>query len=224
YVVTKVPRWAFEKFPDADPTLTTQMKSVGETMAIGRSFKESLQKALRGLETGHFGLGCDRNDRWGRPDQPSREEIVGKLSTPNAERVWYIRYALKAGLSVEDVYARTKIDPWFLQNIQDVVEMEERLRACPGLEGADAELLRQAQHYAFTDRQRASLWNPLEREARRHRLAKGVVPVYKLVDPCAAEFEAYTPYYYSTYEAPARQFATEDTEEGRRMSNKGEDP
>src|SRR5574341_330574 len=100
YCVVKFPRWTFEKFPEADPTLTTQMKSVGETMAIGRTFKESLQKALRGLETGRFGLGCDRPDRWGTPQQPPLEEILGKLATPNAERVWYIRYALKAGLAV----------------------------------------------------------------------------------------------------------------------------
>src|SRR5205823_835045 len=114
YVVTKIPRWAFEKFPDADPTLTTQMKSVGETMAIGRTFKESLQKALRGLETGRFGLGCDRSDRWGTPRQPRPDDLAKHLATPNAERIWYIRYALKAGWSVEDVHQRTMIDPWFL--------------------------------------------------------------------------------------------------------------
>src|SRR4051794_4120444 len=119
YVVTKVPRWAFEKFPDADPTLTTQMKSVGETMAIGRTFKESLQKALRGLETGSFGLGCSRGDRWGTPSQPPIEEIIPRLATPTAERIWFIRYAFKAGLSVEDVQRHTRIDPWFLHNIRD---------------------------------------------------------------------------------------------------------
>src|SRR5881396_3194409 len=112
YVVTKVPRFAFEKFPDADPTLTTQMKSVGETMAIGRTFKESLQKALRGLEVGSFGFGCDSKDKWGTAGQPPMEEILAKLATPNAERVWFLRYALKAGLSVDDIYQRTKIDPW----------------------------------------------------------------------------------------------------------------
>src|SRR3954468_9494654 len=129
YVVTKVPRFAFEKFPEANTTLTTQMKSVGETMAIGRDFKESLQKALRGLETGRFGLGLDRYDRWGTPQQPAREEIIGRLVTPNAERVWYIRYALKAGWSVEDVHQRTMIDPWFLHQVREIVEMEDRLRA-----------------------------------------------------------------------------------------------
>src|SRR5438552_8075647 len=117
YVVTKVPRWAFEKFPDADPTLTTQMKSVGETMAIGRTFKESLQKALRGLETGSFGLGCDRTDRWGTPQQPSIDDIVGKLATPTAERIWYLRYAFKAGMSLEDIHRHTRIDPWFLNHV-----------------------------------------------------------------------------------------------------------
>src|SRR5213083_304634 len=116
YVVTKVPRFNFEKFPDADPTLTTQMKSVGETMAIGRTFKESLQKALRGLETGRFGLGCDRADRWGTATHPSMDEITAKLATPNAERIWHIRYALKSGLSVEEIHQRTKIDGWFLNN------------------------------------------------------------------------------------------------------------
>src|SRR6476620_2687173 len=117
YVVTKIPRFAFEKFPDADATLTTQMKSVGETMAIGRTFKESLQKALRGLETGSFGLGCDRTDLWGTPNQPDRATIVNRLATPNAERIWYIRYALLDGMSIEEIHQCTKIDPWFLQQI-----------------------------------------------------------------------------------------------------------
>src|SRR5262249_48456986 len=131
YVVTKMPRWAFEKFPEADTTLTTQMKSVGETMAIGRTFKESLQKALRGLETGRFGLGCDRADLWGTPLPPSAEQITPRLATPTAERVWYIRYAFKAGMSLDEVHRRTKIDPWFLHNLREIVEMEDLLRSCP---------------------------------------------------------------------------------------------
>src|SRR5437870_6528813 len=196
YVVTKVPRWNFEKFPDADPTLTTQMKSVGETMAIGRTFKESLQKALRGLETGRFGLGCDRADRWNTPQQPSLEDILSKLAMPNAERVWYIRYALKAGVSVDDIYHRTKIDRWFLHNVREIVEMEERLRACPGLESADAALLLAAKQHGFADRQLAHIWHTNESEVRRARQARGIGAVYKLVDTCAAEFEALTPYYY----------------------------
>src|SRR6516164_5083441 len=144
YVVTKVPRWNFEKFPDADPTLTTQMKSVGETMAIGRTFKESLQKALRGLETGRFGLGCDRADRWGTRQQPGLEEILSKLATPNAERVWYIRYALKAGLSVDDIQSLTGIDPWFLANLNELVLLERRLRQVRSLGRVSTELLRLA--------------------------------------------------------------------------------
>jgi len=202
YVVTKIPRWAFEKFPDADPTLTTQMKSVGETMAIGRTFKESVQKALRGLETGRFGLGCDRADRWGTPQQPSMEEIGAKLATPTSERIWFIRYALKSGMSIEDVYARTKIDRWFLHNLREIIEMEDHLRACPGLYAVDVALLRHAKQYGFSDRQLAHLWHTSESEVRRFRKAAGVEPSFKLVDTCAAEFEAYTPYYYSSYETP----------------------
>jgi carbamoyl-phosphate synthase large subunit len=206
YVVTKVPRWAFEKFPDADPTLTTQMKSVGETMAIGRTFKESLQKALRGLETGSFGLGCYRGDLWGTPRQPSTEDILARLATPTAERIWYIRYAFKAGLSLEDIHQQTKIDRWFLHNIQELIEMEERLRAAADLLRTRDERLREvlleAKQYGFADKQLAFLWRSTEMEIRRLRKELDVVPTYKLVDTCAAEFEAYTPYYYSTYEAP----------------------
>jgi carbamoyl-phosphate synthase large subunit len=202
YVVTKIPRFNFEKFPDADPTLTTQMKSVGETMAIGRTFKESLQKALRGLETGHFGLGSDRPDRWGTPQQPPLDEISRKLATPNAERLYYIRYAFKAGLSVADIHERTKIDPWFLSHIEEIVQMEDRLRAVGGLHAATPELMLQAKQHGFSDRQLAHLWSAAETEVRRARKEMGVIASYKLVDTCAAEFEAFTPYYYSTYEAP----------------------
>ncbi len=211
YVVTKIPRWTFEKFPDADPTLTTQMKSVGETMAIGRTFKESLQKALRGLETGRFGLGCDQKDRWGTPEQPTLEKIGNHLATPNAERVWYVRYAMKAGLSIEEIYQRTKIDRWFLYNIRDIVDTEERLRACPNLEAADAELLWDAKQHGFSDRQLSHLWNTFEREVRRVRKQHGIEAVFKCVDTCAAEFEAYTPYYYSTYERPSAAIEDKET-------------
>src|SRR4029077_20245997 len=120
YVVTKIPRWAFEKFPEADPVLTTQMKSVGEVMAIGRTFRESFQKALRGLEVGRFGLGCDNKDLWGTERQPSDDEIKAKLATPNIERVWYIRYALLGGMTVEEIHALTHIDPWFLANLREI--------------------------------------------------------------------------------------------------------
>ncbi len=234
YVVTKVPRWAFEKFPDADPTLTTQMKSVGETMAIGRTFKESLQKALRGLETGSFGLGCDRTDRWGGTMQPTPDEIVARLATPTAERIWFIRYAFKAGMSLEDVHRHTRIDPWFLNHVREIVQLEEELRGqagvvarCPrpllGDEGAAhslttdhwplvpvTDLLWQAKQAGFSDRQLGNLWQITENEVRRLRKALGVVPQYKVVDTCAAEFEAFTPYYYSAYERP--QYSVLSTE------------
>src|SRR5207249_7512890 len=139
-------------FPEADTTLTTQMKSVGETMAIGRTFKESLQKALRGLEVGRFGLGCDRGDRWGTPAQPTEEEVNQKLTTPNAERIWFIRYAFKAGLTVEDVYARTKIDRWFLNNILDLVRLEDELAAAGPLERVTPEVMLAAKQNGFSDR------------------------------------------------------------------------
>ncbi len=208
YVVTKVPRWAFEKFPDADPTLTTQMKSVGETMAIGRTFKESLQKALRGLEVGSFGLGCDRTDKWGTPAQPPMEQILARLATPSSERIWYIRYAFKAGLTVEDIHQRTKIDRWFLNNIRELIEVEDKLRASAKWAGHETNderlrpLLLEAKQHGFSDRQLAFLWDLPVAEIRRLRKQLGVLPSYKRVDTCAAEFEAYTPYYYSTYEAP----------------------
>ncbi|HEX3150906.1 MAG TPA: carbamoyl-phosphate synthase large subunit [Gemmataceae bacterium] len=208
YVVTKIPRFNFEKFPEADPTLTTQMKSVGETMAIGRTFKESLQKALRGLEVGRFGLGCDRLDLWGTSDQPTAEQVAVRLATPNAERIWHVRYALKAGMPVEEVHRRTKIDPWFLNQILDLVKMEDRLKACPSLDAADFELLLAAKQHGFIDRQLANIWNTSEGTVRDKRKALGIVAVFKLVDTCAAEFEAFTPYYYSTYEAPVRYAAS----------------
>ena len=202
--MTKVPRFNFEKFPEADPTLTTQMKSVGETMAIGRTFKESLQKALRGLEVGRFGLGGDRLDKWGAPDQPSEDEINRKLMTPNSDRIWFVRYALKSGMTVEDVHQRTKIDPWFLRAIEELVRLEDELKAAGPLDRITPEVMLTAKQNGFTDRQLANLWDaPSESEVRKARKAMGVAAVFKSVDTCAAEFEAYTPYYYSTYEAAA---------------------
>jgi carbamoyl-phosphate synthase large subunit len=200
YVVTKIPRWAFEKFPDADQVLTTQMKSVGEVMAIGRTFKESLQKALRGLEVGRFGLGCDKKDLWGTPAQPTEDEIVSKLASPNIDRMWYVRYAIRAGMSVERIHELTGIDPWFLANIEDLSKIEDKLRAVRTLDEAPDALIREAKQAGFSDRQLAHLWLTTENEIRRERERRGVRPVFKLVDTCAAEFEAVTPYYYSTYE------------------------
>ena len=204
YVVTKVPRFNFEKFPGADATLTTQMKSVGETMAIGRTFKESLQKAMRGLEVNHFGLGLDREDKWGTPGQPTEGEILAKLTTPNAERLRYLRYAFKAGLSVEQIHARTRIDPWFLRNIEELVHFEEELKAVGSLEKSTPEFMLRAKQLGFVDRQLGNAWGTTESRVREARKSMGVVPVYKSVDTCAAEFEALTPYYYSTYEAPTK--------------------
>jgi len=200
YVVTKIPRWAFEKFPEADPVLTTQMKSVGEVMAIGRTFKESLQKALRGLEVSRFGLGCDKKDLWGTARQPTVDEIKTKLAIPHAERVWYIRYALLAGLSVDQIHVLTGIDPWFLTNIEELVALEGRLRQVQSLDEAGDALVREAKQNGFSDQQLASLWNTAEAEVRRDCQRRGIRSVFKLVDTCAAEFEAVTPYYYSTYE------------------------
>ncbi len=213
YVVTKIPRWAFEKFPDADATLTTQMKSVGETMAIGRTFKESLQKALRGLETGHFGLGCDRMDRWGTAKQPSREEIEQKLATPNSERIWYLRYALKSGMSETEIHKRTKIDPWFLHHIGEIVRFEDELRQYTNLDEVSDLVMRQAKQYGFSDRQLCNIWNVSEPQVKQRRKDFGIVPTYKSVDTCAAEFEAYTPYYYSTYDTPPKQMGAEKINE-----------
>ncbi len=200
YVVTKIPRWAFEKFPEADPVLTTQMKSVGEVMAIGRTFKESLQKALRGLEVGRFGLGADKKDTWGTNLQPSEDEIKSRLAIPNAERIWAVRHALLAGMSVEEVHDLTRIDPWFLANLAELVDAERALRSVPSLEEATTDQIRDAKRNGFSDRQLATIWSTTEGEVRRTRLERGVRPVFKLVDTCAAEFEAVTPYYYSTYE------------------------
>ncbi len=200
YVVTKIPRWAFEKFPEAVQSLTTQMKSVGEVMAIGRTFKESLQKALRGLETGRFGLGCDSKDLRGTPGEPKVHDITSNLATANPERVLWIRYGLLAGLSVDQIHALTGIDPWFLANIEELVFLEERLRRANSADDAGLLLLHEAKQNGYSDRQLATLWNSTETEVRRDCRRRGIRPVFKLVDTCAAEFAAVTPYYYSTYE------------------------
>ncbi|MFZ4777345.1 MAG: carbamoyl-phosphate synthase large subunit [Terrimicrobiaceae bacterium] len=189
YVVTKIPRFTFEKFPQADPTLTTQMKSVGEAMAIGRTFKESLQKALRSLEIGRFGLGAD-----GKDTEPDLATIKQKLRIPGADRIFFIRYAFLAGLTVEDIHELSKIDRWFLEHIRLIVVEETAIRE------NKAELnFRRAKKFGFSDRQLAHLTGSSEAEIRLRRKAAGVVPTYRLVDTCAAEFEAYTPYFYSTY-------------------------
>jgi carbamoyl-phosphate synthase large subunit len=201
YVVVKVPRFAFEKFPEADTVLTTQMKSVGETMAIGRTFKEAFQKALRGLEVGRFGLGCDTKDKWGDVEQPPLEEVRAKLAVPNAVRPWYLRYAMKYGMSIEEIHEITAIDPWFLDNLKQILDTEDELKGVAGgLAGASDTLLRKAKRDGFSDRQLSDIWGVTEMEVRAERKRRGIVATFKSVDTCAAEFEAYTPYYYSTYE------------------------
>ena len=200
YVVTKIPRFAFEKFPEATSTLTTQMKSVGETMAIGRTFKESLQKALRGLEVGRFGIGVDGRDLWGTKEQPSADDIRIKLASPNQDRIWYIRYALKDGMSQAEVSAITGIDPWFIAQIAELCEMEDELKNLGSLGAVDKISLRRAKQAGFSDRQLATLWHSTDEEVRVHRKKHGVIATFKSVDTCGAEFEAYTPYFYSTYE------------------------
>ena len=200
YVVVKVPRFAFEKFPEADSRLTTQMKSVGETMAIGRTFKEAFQKALRGLEVGSFGFGCDGKDLWGTPAEPSIDDIRAKIATPDPDRVWYLRYAIKAGLSVDEIHEITAIDRWFLDQLQQLVEIESLLRTVGSLTALDDGTLRMAKQAGFSDRQLATLLDSSEFEIRAERKRRGIVATYKAVDTCAAEFEAVTPYFYSTWE------------------------
>src|SRR5882762_9757477 len=189
YCVVKVPRFTFEKFPQADPTLTTQMKSVGEAMAIGRTFKEALQKALRSLEIKRFGLCGDGADK-----HVDLETLRLKLAIPNAERIFYLAQAFEEGASIEEVYDLTKIDKWFLQNIRQIVHESKNLARKNGATSMD-----RAKKLGFSDRQLAIAWGPSEKTIRAKRKAAGVVPTYRLVDTCAAEFEAYTPYYYSTY-------------------------
>ncbi|MFO7568283.1 MAG: carbamoyl-phosphate synthase large subunit [Smithellaceae bacterium] len=192
YVVTKIPRWTFEKFPETEDFLTTSMKSVGETMAIGRTFKESLQKAIRSLEIGRFGFGQDL------PDDPHERKslLKSKLVKPNSLRLFYIGAALADGMTVDELYDLTKVDPWFLHQINDILKAEAQLRTSE----PTAELLRAAKQMGFSDRALGALWNKTEQDIRDWRNREKILPVYKLVDTCAAEFEAYTPYYYSTYE------------------------
>ena len=200
YVVVKVPRFAFEKFPEADSRLTTQMKSVGETMAIGRTFKEAFQKSLRGLEVGSFGFGCDGKDLWGTAAEPSLDDIRARVATADPDRVWYLRYAFKAGMTVEEVHELTAIDRWFLDQLQQIVEIESLIRTVGTLTAIDDGLLRHAKQAGFSDRQLAVMLGASEMEVRDDRKRRGIVATYKSVDTCAAEFEAQTPYYYSTWE------------------------
>lgn len=207
YVVVKIPRFAFDKFPTADKTLGTQMKSVGEVMGIGRTFEEALQKAIRSLEISRFGLGADSKDK-----KPSRDEIIQKLITPNHQRVFYIKYALENGFSVKEVAEMTKIDPWFIEKIANIIAVERELRDYAkkySIEELPAEVLRKAKRYGFSDVQLANIFKTTEKEVRKARKKKGIISVFKMVDTCAAEFEAKTPYYYSSYETENDAVRTE---------------
>ena len=214
YVVVKVPRFAFEKFPTADPTLTIQMKSVGETMAIGRTFTEALQKAFRGLDIQKDGWECPADDI---PPDVLRQ----RLATPSAERIFYLKSALLAGFSLDELFRLTKIDRWFLQQLYTVVVEEgtlktagAQMRACVSatadraVQASGIDLLRRAKQYGFSDRQLGVLWSLEESTIRQLRSRWALQPSYYLVDTCAAEFEATTPYYYSTYEQPVVQLSS----------------
>ncbi len=223
YCVVKIPRWTFEKFPEADETLTTQMKSVGEAMSIGRTFKESLQKGIRSMEVKRYGLGLDHNDKWlaaqrgkaakkvlpkgdERPlDTPypiPLDKLSRKLAVPSQGRMYYIRYAFKMGWDVEKVAKLTHVDPWFLANIKELTDFEDTLTGFTRLEDVPADTLAEAKRLGYSNHQLAYLFNTTQ-DAVRERLIKDRIEVsYKLVDTCGAEFEAYTPYYYSTHETP----------------------
>ena len=194
YVVTKLPRFTFEKFPTADAVLTTQMKAVGEAMSIGRTFKESMQKALRSLETGRSGFGFDGKGA----KAPSHEDIERKLHVPNAERIFWLKTAFENGWTVEEIFEATAIDRWFLENLNQIVEEGDALATTENLLEKPYEL-RKAKKYGFSDVQIAYLQNTDQDTVRAARKKLGIIPTYRLVDTCAAEFEAYTPYFYSTY-------------------------
>ncbi|HEY3206906.1 MAG TPA: carbamoyl-phosphate synthase large subunit, partial [Gaiellaceae bacterium] len=199
YVVVKIPKWNFEKFPEADPTLGTQMKSVGEVMAIGRTFKEALLKGVRSLETGKT-LAAQKIDP---------EKLVSNLMTPVPERLAYIHYALTAGRTVEEIHELTRIDPWFLNQLREIVALERSLQG-RALRSLTADELREAKRAGLSDQTLAELLDPVTAgEVRARRLELGVRPVFKRVDTCAAEFESFTPYLYSTYEGECEAASTE---------------
>ncbi|MBF0512161.1 MAG: carbamoyl-phosphate synthase large subunit [Candidatus Omnitrophica bacterium] len=196
YVVVKIPRFTFEKFPEAKDILGIQMKSVGETMAIGRNFKEALQKGLRGLEIDHIGL--DNKQDWRYIEE---DKLRLRLSEPNASRIFYLKYALQKGMSIEKVAEISKIDIWFIDQMAQILELEEELKAKVAATGTlEPEILRRSKEYGFSDAQLGEILNKSEKDVRAMRKEAGIVATFKLVDTCAAEFEAYTPYYYSTYE------------------------
>ena len=201
YCVFKISHFAFEKFPSANKVIDTSMKAVGEAMSIGRTFKEALQKGIRSLEIGRFGLGSDGKDRWSSDHKFSKEEIetiCQKLSVPNDQRLFYIRYAMLAGMGIEEIYKLSNIDPWFLYNIKEIVELEKEIK--PQIPMTKSQL-KKAKEYGFSDRQLAFLLNKDEIEIRNERKKNEIEAVYKLVDTSASEIESEKPYFYSTYES-----------------------
>jgi carbamoyl-phosphate synthase large subunit len=206
YVVVKVPRFNFEKFPGADPVLTTRMKSVGEVMAIGRTFPEALQKAYRSLESGRDGLGAQAARIAGAPVPPEaltperRRELLEATATPTDSRLEAVELALRAGCTVDEVAAASTIDPWFVDGVARIVEVRAEVASAGVIDALDRELLWRAKRLGFSDRQLAAIVGATEGEVRTRRRAFGVEPVYRSVDTCAGEFEAFTPYHYSTYE------------------------
>ncbi len=249
YCVVKIPRWTFEKFPDAEETLTTQMKSVGEAMSIGRTFKEALQKGIRSMEVKRFGFGLDKFDKWlntergttarvvkkpgdgahadeqesGSPVYPIEEsKLRRKLSVPSQGRIYYVRYALKMGWTVDQVHELTRIDRWFLSQMKQLVDFEAQLLLAKGavLGGQGRDVLQRAKEWGYSDVQLGNAWEIKPAEVRKLRQKAGVWPVYKLVDTCAAEFEAATPYYYSSYETPFSQDGKLVVEDEIRLSPK----
>ncbi len=205
YCVVKIPRWTFEKFPDAEDFLTTSMKSVGETMAIGRTFKEAFQKGMRSLEIGRFGFGGDGRELLEHLDL---EDLESGLVTPSSKRVAHLYEAMRRGIETEKIAELTKIDPWFLHNLQQIVETEQLIRQ-KGFSGLDSDFLQHCKQQGFSDQQIGYLTGTTEEDVRSLRKDSGVVPVYKLVDTCGAEFESYTPYCYSTYEQENEAFRSD---------------
>ena len=196
YCVVKIPRWTFEKFPEADDVLTTAMKSVGETMAIGRTFKEAFQKGMRSLEIGRMGFGFDGKEEL---DGLHQDDLEMGLTQPNSRRVAFLFEAFRREMSVEKIHELTLIDPWYLTNLHQILVKGNEIRS-RGFTGLDADFLYEVKQYGFSDVQLAHLTGTSEDDIRKLRKERSVNPVYKLVDTCAAEFESYTPYYYSTYE------------------------
>ncbi len=216
YCVIKIPRFNFEKFPGAKDELTTAMKSVGEAMAIGRTFKEALQKGLRSLEISALGFGNTfQRTIFGKPETPSMDEVRQKLRIPQSRRIFAIRHAFLLGMDVEEIHELSHIDPWFLRQMRDIVQMENQIRDFALRNSMTTDnpelgaLLLKAKEYGFSDGQLAQMWKRPESDIRTLRHALGIKPTYYLVDTCAAEFEAYTPYFYSTYE-PGREITYED--------------